>query len=562
MFERAIRAGVKNTVRRSPELRREARSGPRWRKEYSLNVLLRLGISALIATTAWVAGAKTGHPATALAVVTLWSFFLVFIGAQRLLTTLYADTDLHALSLLPVEKPTIFRWQFQKFLRRSFFSLLDLLCGFAAVAWWLELPATKWLAVVPLIGATWLMLLALEMLAAVYFPSFPYHLVYLLVAAAGFVLLIARDYVGPAMLAMLDRAAPQLNVVLPTGWPVSLFQLLLAEPAWLLLVLVLPTAAVILTIRHSIARLQNNYDFHEIVVGEAPDLIPDALDDTEAVAASPTEAPWRVGLTSIEDIIRSRQFMAAPQWESRGWLEGVLGRWLTTREKRLGEFVFPDGFTISRPWKRIGKTFFVAMLSALLVSIVFPSAMYWILVFGLFITVCQVLGRVLDNGHAFQPVLCGGVNIPVYAVYPIGYRELGRLLMKYSLVQLSPLLAFTLVASMVTAYMIKQPILLGVVFGLKIAVLLLAARPFAVLLAFSSTTNDTSGFRLRVFALVGLILLGGLLFLGLAAGGLFWPARVAWVSCAAAALQAYGCFRIYGWFYNRNRFDLMNLPKQ
>ena len=36
---------------------------------------------------------------------------------------------------------TIFRWQFQKFVRRSGMALLDLLCGLSAVAWWLDFPA-------------------------------------------------------------------------------------------------------------------------------------------------------------------------------------------------------------------------------------------------------------------------------------------------------------------------------------------------------------------------------------------------------------------------------------
>ena len=49
-----------------------------------------------------------------------------------------------------------------------------------------------------------------------------------------------------------------------------------------------------------------------------------------------------------------------------------------------------------------------------------------------FITGFQALGRMLDAGRAFQAILCSGVNIPMYAVYPIGYRELGRLLMKYA----------------------------------------------------------------------------------------------------------------------------------
>jgi hypothetical protein len=561
-LEKKLRKRVKAEVRRSQELRREARGARVWRKEYSINLVFRVCISLFVGFMAGLAGAKTQHPATALAVITVWSFFLVFIAAQRLLTTLYAASDLPALSLLPVENATIFRWQFQKFARGSVFSLLDLLCAFTAVASWLQFPPIKWLALLPIVALAWLTLLALAMLSAVYLPSFPYHIVSLLGFLVALVILFARDYVGAAALALLDRAAPHLNVVLPTGWPVSLFQVLLPQPAWLLLTLLLPTAAVIVTVRHSMARLRSNYGFHEVVMAEAPDMIPEDSSDAALAGTAPSEQPSRVGVTAIEDMIRSRQFMAAPQWQGRGWIERLLWRWITPREKSLAEFAFPDGFIITRGWKRIGKTFVVTTVATIVIGYFFPAAAGLVLALGLFICGCQVLARVLDNGRAFRPIPCSGVNIPMYAAYPIGYGELSRLLWKYTTAQALPLLAFMVTAAVVTAYVLKAPLSVGAIFGGKLAVLLLGARPFALALAFSATTNDTARIRLRVFALIALIVGGGLLFLGLAAGTLFWPGALAWISCLAAVLQAYICFRIYGWFYNRNNFDLMNSPKR
>src|SRR4029453_9407140 len=104
------------------------------------------------------------------------------------------------------------------------------------------------------------------------------------------------------------------------------------------------------------------------------------------------------------------------------------------------------------------------------------------------------------------------VNIPMYAVYPIGYRELGRLLMKYATVQAPALLAFTVFASLLTVAVIQQPVAMGAIIGCKLAVLVVGARAFALALSFSSNTNDTAGFRLHVFALVGLIVFGVFFF--------------------------------------------------
>jgi hypothetical protein len=563
-FEKALRARVKQAVRSSPALRRETRTVRRSRKEYSLALLFRVAISIGVGALAWFVGSKTQHPATAFAVITLWMFFLLFVQAQRLLTSLYGESDLTALSLLPVTNETIFRWQFQKFVRRSGMSLLDLLCGLGAIACWLEFPPLKWLAVLPIAALTWLMLLALAMLLAIYFPAFPYQVVSALAPILGFALFFARDYVGPPLLAALDRAAPHLNVVLPIGWPISLFQLWLSDPPWLSAILLLPTAAIIWTIRRSMARLQSTYEFHEIVVGEAPDLVPEEAAAEAALSETPsTDQPWRVGVTAIEDIIRARQFMFAPQWQGRGWFEGWLWRWLTTREKALAEFVFPDGLVITNAWKRIGKTFAITMVVALATAYLFPAARNWMLGIGLFIAACQALGRVLDAGRAFQPILCSGVNIPMYAVYPVGYRELGRLLMKYATVQTPALLAFTIVASVLTAAVIKQPIALGAIIGCKLAILALGARAFALALSFSSNTNDTSGFRFRVFALLGLIVFAGVVFLLLTGAALAWPTQwIGWLFCLAAIAQGYAFFRVYGWFYNRTRFDLMSFPRQ
>ena len=563
-FEKGLRRRVKEAVAASPALRREARTVRRLRKEYSLALIFRVAISVGVGALAWFVGSKTQHPATALAVVTLWMFFLLFTHAQRLLATLYGEGDLSALSLLPVTNGTIFRWQFQKFVRRSGMSLLDLLCGLGGVAWWLDFPPLKWVGVLPIAALAWLTLMALAMLLAIYFPSFPYAIVSTVTPIIGLALFFAREYVGPPLLAMLDRAGPHLNVVLPIGWPISLFQLLLPERSWLIATLLLPTAAIIWTIGRSMVRLQGTYQFHEIVISEAPDLIPGQAEAESAVSeTSPTDQRFHIGVTAIEDIIRARHFMAGPQWRERGWFERLLWRWLTAREKALAEFVFPDGFIITDGWKRIAKTFVITMLLSLVAGYVFPMARNWMLGIGLFISGFQALGRMLDAGRAFQAILCSGVNIPMYAVYPIGYRELGRLLMKYATVQAPALLAFMVFASVLTVAVMKQPIAMGAIIGCKLAVLVVGARAFALALSFSSNTNDTSGFRFHVFALIGLIVFGGILFLLLAGATLAWPAQwIAWLFCLAAVAESYAFFRIYGWFYNRTRFDLMAFPRQ
>ncbi|HEX5219441.1 MAG TPA: hypothetical protein VFZ59_07720 [Verrucomicrobiae bacterium] len=55
----------------------------------------------------------------------------------------------------------------------------------------------------------------------------------------------------------------------------------------------------------------------------------------------------------------------------------------------------------------------------------------------------------------------------------------------------------------------------------------------------------------------------GATFLGLAIAGLFVPQPIAALGLwLGAILNAWLLWRIYGCFYDANRFDIMNLPKQ
>jgi hypothetical protein len=54
-----------------------------------------------------------------------------------------------------------------------------------------------------------------------------------------------------------------------------------------------------------------------------------------------------------------------------------------------------------------------------------------------------------------------------------------------------------------------------------------------------------------------------LLFLLLGGASLFVPdAGAAWLLFALALGDAYGIFRLYGWFHRSGRFDLMRIPNE
>ena len=562
-FEKGLRRGVRRAVRAAPALKRDFRAANKFRRHYSAIGFVRLLLSLGLALAAWKAAETTGHPATGLAVMTVWAFVFIFFHVTGLLQRLYASDDLPALNLLPLPAAAVFRWQLQKFLFRSVFLLIDLLAGFGALAAFAGFVPGAWVAVPALALLTWAVVLACAALCAAWRPAFPYPLVNGVVMVVVLALFFLRNSLLPIVLAALDRWAPTLNLVLPTGWPVSLFQCLPPNNRWLYLVLLVPTGAVIWTIRDSLARLQSSYGFKEILRQESPDLVPGEAAELPGAAGTDPDRPLHLGPTDIEQIVESRQFLEAPQWVPGASFERWLWRWFTPREKALAEFVFPNGPAISAPWKKTFRNLGITAVLAAVAGLASPEPKLWVLGGGLFVLSCQVLAQVVVGGRAFGKVQCSGVLIPIYAGFPIGFRELARLLFKCSVAQLPLLMSFTVVAGACTAWLTELPITDGITFGFKIGGLLFATRFIFVTFAFSSGTNDTAAFRLRTVALVVLMIGSGGLFLLLGAGGLFLPSLpLAWGLWALAILDAYGFFRIYGWFYHANRFDLMSVPRR
>jgi len=108
-----------------------------------------------------------------------------------------------------------------------------------------------------------------------------------------------------------------------------------------------------------------------------------------------------------------------------------------------------------------------------------------------------MLFLILNNGRAFATVTYNGVSIPMYAGYAIGFRELSHLLVKCSLIQFPFLLLFTVCSIAFILFLSSEPLLPGVVMGLKAAFLICAGRLLLIPFSFSSCTNDASYFRLR-----------------------------------------------------------------
>jgi hypothetical protein len=558
-FLKQLRRGVKKTVRSSRELKREFRRVNKIHRRYSSALFTRIAVSIGFALGVWFIANATRHPATALAFINLWILAWAFIHAQNLLTCIFKATDLPALALLPVSNSTIFRWELQRFFWKAIISLLDLIAGFVALGLFLQLSAIQWLGLLPIIILSWATLIALAGLGAARLPRLPYPIIVSILIFFPVVLLFTRKLIGPSLLQLLDHCAPELNFLLPTGWPVSLFPLLLPNGNWLTLGFLTPVCILVWTIKSSFDRLQSKFHFAEYISPEPSDLIP----NEERTVKLPQETPQHLGITAITEIIESRQFFAAPSSLTSGWFEKRLWGWLNQREKALFEFAFPNGVFISIPWKKIFRNFSLVIAATFAVGFISPPFKLWTLAPGLFIVICQVLVQILATGKTFRLMWCSGAIIPIYANFGIGFQETARLLFKCSLVQLPLLLALMFSGGVLVAYLCHLPVGGGGIFGLKAGCLLLAGRFIAIVLSFSSGTNDTARFRMSAIVLFFTVILFGLFFLLLGGASLFVPDPViSWILLMAAFVDAYGFFWIYGFFYHRSQFDLIKDPRK
>ena len=449
----------------------------------------------------------------------------------------------------------------QKFFRKTaFFSVFDQVAGFGALAIYLHFSFVQWCLAMILAVLSWALLLALTLLCAARLPRVHYQIITSGVFLFGFALLLICQVMGTVVLHFIDTIAPVLNMILPTGWVPSLFQLLLPDREWMIVGLIIPIALVIWTIKNSLGRLQNRLKFREYLIPEASDQIPGSESDSVEVKNGTAQLS-RMGATAIEEIIQSRQFLL--QEQPQGWLEKRLWEWLNPRERSVAEFAFPRGFQITKRWGKILRNFLLMVLVGFGVGTVNPTLEIWPFGFGLFMTYLQALNQLWANGAAFQVMLISGVKIPMYAVYPITFLELSRTLFKLAIIQLPLFVVYAMGCAIVITHLATTPIVFGLIIGFKAGILFFAGRFITMALAFSACTNDSTRFRIPNITLVLIFIVGACLFMLLGGAGLFVPDPLAaWLLWLAAILDAYALFRIYGWFYHANYFDLMSFPRR
>jgi hypothetical protein len=560
-FERAVRRKAKAAVRAVPRLKREyARN--RAHRMRSVSLPARAVASGLLAFFVWTLAGTDGNFHATLAFISLWAGAFISIEAGSLAECLYQSSDLSALTLLPIEDANIFRWQLQKFFRKSLWLLLDLVLAFQALA--LRSSGTLLASVAAIVTAvfTWLVVAALACRLVVWRPGLPYQLAGIGLFAISFIVFAARDILWAPTLELAQRLGPALNMLLPTAWPATLLAVVCGKIHWSLLALLAPAGFLLTGTRSILEQLRGVYHFQEPQAEPSlPEESPDDSDFSEIPDAGRNGGPIAGGITCSEAVARNQLLASAQPSRAPGRLENLLWNWFSNRQRLLAEIAFPQGISIGRRWQVIFRDVAVTLLAAFVCGRFNPMAERLVLSFGVFFTGCHVLYANVSSGDLFQPHFTSGVQTPLFLAYPVTPGELAGFYFKLSAVQLPCTLLFTMTWGLAGAILFEFPLLFGLITGFKAGGLVFFSRVIFLALSLSSLSDDSRHLRARSLIVLAFIIGFGLAFAGCGAASLLATSPVvAWPCWVLAALAAWLFFKTYTWFYNRNWFDLIGTP--
>jgi hypothetical protein len=235
-----------------------------------------------------------------------------------------------------------------------------------------------------------------------------------------------------------------------------------------------------------------------------------------------------------------------------GWLE----RWIcwhcwTQQERQVADFFLGETNEWSAAFARMTKMFAGALLLVVVLGELGPM----VAVVAAMLTALAgmpLLGGAW-RGFALRPT--GGMYSPMYGVYPLGFGEIARVLLKSNLVRVGLGIPFVFLLAAAGSWRLTGSPQAGLVYAGKAAALYLAAMPVLVALRFSSCTNDTQ--RPRIWVVLWLLLLT---IVALAAGltsFLAETSKVVWSSLGIFALANTVTLLAYGRAWARGNFDLL-----
>lgn len=186
--------------------------------------------------------------------------------------------------------------------------------------------------------------------------------------------------------------------------------------------------------------------------------------------------------------------MAPFDWAGAGWFERAMAKLFDERERAAAEFLVGG----NPKWSRQYKSACLVCLFLLTFVAMFGGYDRFMVFFPAYILLTACVPLLDDKWPGLVPLPTGGVFAPLYSVYPVGYDDIARVLLKVNLFRC--LLALPLLALFGALGGWKAPgysALDGVLLAAKTAAMAAALQPVVVVIRVSSATNDTKRAQLK-----------------------------------------------------------------
>lgn len=534
-FEKRFRALHRAELKESAGLRRRFRqarktgtAGP----NASRRILFTL-VAALIFAS-W--SSKITGPEFGLALISLWAAGSVFRKAHHWFQTFYGTADLLALNLLPISDQDIYRVQSRKYTREFGwvffeFTILYLALGIA------QKNLNPLIYYAPVLGALQTgLVLALSLHSVVFLHALPAGVIGGLLRAAALFFLFA----GPQIPGVTAHVIRFSDWFFPTGWLNYAFAQASSKEDWIALGLLLPIGALAYAGVYSWERLRAFYSLEGLDIIPAPGRL----------GLSAEDLPTR-GATEIQDQIGEGHFLRPLDWPAAGRLERFVSRLIRGRDRVILEFLIAEnpGWTAS-----LRGSLWVFGAGAILIYF-FGEYSGFIVFFPAYLLATAALPLLGGEWRGLQQFPSGGIFIPAYAIYPVSFGEITRVMLKVNLVRTVAAAPLMLVFGMLASWKLGHGLLPGVQITCKALALFLALQPLIVLFPIAKSTNDTSRWRWpRMFIVLFLVLTLGALCLA----AFFLDTAISLLVFGAVLVLSTAAFALYRSTFQRGRFDLLS----
>jgi len=541
-FEKRLRQLHRAELEKSPDLRRKFRASrkkdastvSRWGRRLLLPLFWILIPASLIL--------KQNHAELAIGVISFWAAGAAFRGGQQWFQQFYGSEELVIFNTLPLSDAQIFSIQKRKYLRSLGWLFWELLIAYLVLGMF-DSPFRPPIYALPIAALLQsLLIMAMGIHLAGFFPMLPLGLISGVLRMAAIVLFLAgvngADFVDPVV--------NFSKWFFPTGWlNYVLVELTLRKDIVAGLMLI-PLVALIFSVRYSWQRLHRFYSLEGFEV--VPSSAAAAPEEEELTDAS----FGRRGPTELEDNILAGSFLAGVNWQESGWFEKIVSRLLTPRERVLTEFLVAQ-----KPgWTRHLQMTLLVWVIACLVVWTFGAFGGTIIFFSGYILATASLPLFGGEWRGLRQTPSGGVFLPGFSVFPIGFSEISKILLKVNLLRVVAASPLLLSFAAGAAYRLGFSALSGVVICLQVLLVIVLLQPVFILLPISKSTNGSSRMRWIWIALFIPMLL---LLLGFIAGVFF--ASSTWTkSICYVLILLISCFffALYRWSYRTGKFDLLS----